>query len=526
MIFRLLRRDPAWIMGVGVALGNLAVLPFFPANQVASNLLCLEAFALWFALTRLPYPRATLFEMSLPIPARQIFLARVLSLLALVWTPIVSSLAVIALRWGPASPLHPTILKGGAIATLGACLVLSLRMPERSLPSWLGNALCIGVAAAGGAAWYLLPDWAILLLFGAASAAVLLKTWSAIPPSFQVAPVRAIRASVRPGLPGVMPLAWRPILRSAGLWPVIGTLGFMALLAPTGGWFIMFAWMILPTYSQVRRRSRWLSTLAVSPRALLLIALAASLGPLVGGVVLGTSLGSLHPLARLASAEPPPFVEPEAIESYGPDALIPLEFWRFAPGGRVPSIRAPWGETGRPLSISILGMVLYNPYSAYRASHRFVEWQWMQTSLDLHLGRIPLSQYWPARRTPAPVVFTGDLRFRILCLSALLACGLYLVFVGELSRWHKLRRPSRFALRILLCGLAGLPALAVFIPPFRLSFIPLAKAALFFFERTLPDSLPLVVLIAAVPVLAMYWLLERQFRQSELLGPLTKPEAS
>jgi hypothetical protein len=56
--------------------------------------------------------------------------------------------------------------------------------------------------------------------------------------------------------------------------------------------------------------------------------------------------------------------------------------------------------------------------------------------------------------------------------------------------------------------------------------IPLIKAVLLHAMRLLPDSLPLVTAVAAVPVLAMYWLLERQFRQSELLGSLARPEGS
>jgi hypothetical protein len=517
MIFRLMRSDLIWCMGPALALANLIVLPLFPTARQAGSLLPIEAFTLCFVLMRFQGSRATLFEMALPIPARQIFLARTLSLMGLVWLPALSAAAVL-------SALFPQILKGAVIATLAVLLPLCVRLPERSLPSWLTAALGAGVAGAGLAAWYLLPSWAVLLLFGAASLVVFLRTWFALPPSFQAAPLQAVRATGHTALPGVLPAHWRPIVRSLP-WQSLGMFPLMAMLAPSGGFFSFVAMMSISMYAQVRNRLRWLSVLAISPRSLLLITLAASVGPMVGGIVLGTCLGRWNPMAG-GSVDRPPSVGTEAF-AYGQDAMMPLEFWRLAPGGKAPPIRAPWGETAQPLTITILGRVFYNPYSGYHASPRFVEWQWMQASQDLHLGRIPLSQYWPTRTAPHPVVFTGDVRFRTLALAVLLVYVLYAVFVGEFSRWHKLGLPSRFWSRILLCGLLGLPVAAPLAAIFySFESVALARTALFLFEQALPDSVPLVTLLAALPVAALYWLLQWQFRQSELLGPLTKPEAA
>jgi hypothetical protein len=152
----------------------------------------------------------------------------------------------------------------------------------------------------------------------------------------------------------------------------------------------------------------------------------------------------------------------------------------------------------------------------------------MQASQDLHLGRIPLSQYWLTRSTIKPVVFTGDIGFHILCLAALLFICLYLVFLVELNNSHKLRRPSQLARRILLCGLLALPVVASFVAMFfsPSADVPLAKAAIFLFERLFGENFVLLVMVAAAPVVGMYWLAERQFRRAELLGPLVKPEAA
>jgi hypothetical protein len=304
----------------------------------------------------------------------------------------------------------------------------------------------------------------------------------------------------------------------------------MALLTPSGGFFYFFAMMSIQMHTQSRNRLRWLSTLAISYRSLLLITLAASVGPLVAGVVLGTCLGAGHPLHLDQFVGMGPRIAGMADL---PEVNVPLEFWRRAPGGQAPLIRAPWGETARPPTLSILWMAFYNPYSGGQdhASHRFIEWQWERATQALHGRPIPLSQYQQARKAGLPVV-TNDIRFRILCLSSLLVYCLYLAFVGEFSRWRRLRRPAASASRIPLTGLLGLPAVAMLATDMLWGYrygtsvaLPLVRAALLHAVRILPDSVPLVAVIAAVPVLAMYWLLERQFRQSELLGPLARPEA-
>ena len=529
MIFLLMRGDRLWQVAAGCAVLNLALLPLYPASFDPGAILLGEAFGIATAMASLARPRATLFETALPIPARQLFLAKLFPLLTLVWLPAASALAVIVVRWGPSSSGVPDVLRFAAIATLGAVLPMSVRMAELSLPVWLSIALCAGVAGAGWAAWELLPAAAILLLFGAASAAVFLKTWSAMPPSLQVAPVRAACPAVFPALPGVLPLAWRPILRSAKLRFTISSFVVMALFEPSGVWFYYFPILVIQIHTKSRKGLRWLSTLAFSYRSLLLITLSVAMAPAVAGVVLGAS--SSNPLNFQGYVGSGPKIAAMANQ---PEVNMPLEFWQRAPGGEAPLVRAPWGETARPATLSILGVAFYNPYSAGvdHASHRFFEWQWERATLALHGRRISLAQYRDARKAGLPHV-TGEIRFRILSLSALLVYGLFAVFVGEIARWHRLRRPAERAFRILLCGLLALPVVVMMAADafyvYRYATpvaLPLIKAALLHTVQFLPNSVPLVAAVAAVPVVAMYWLLERQFRQSELLGPFTRPGGS
>jgi len=346
MIFELVRHDDAVWLGLRVAVLNLVLLPLLPAGVDLSTVLSVEVAGmcglfLGMRKSRALLPRATLFEISMPISGRQLFLARVLGLQAMVWLPALSALVALVLRGGTANHMIPDVWKGAFIAFLGVLLPVCVRLPECSLPAWLNAALLAGVAGAGAAAWCLLPAGVVVILFGAAGAAVLLKAWTAVPQSFQVAPLEAASAPRRIALPAIVPAHWRPVLRSAFSWTAILLCALMAMLAPSGGELYFLPMFGIQLYAQSRHRLRWVSALAISPRSLLLITLAASLGPLVGGVVVGTYFG---PGAR-------PVVGAGPVTGDGHDwPKVPLEFWRRAPGG-VPSRSQTTSHT-RPTTAS------------------------------------------------------------------------------------------------------------------------------------------------------------------------------
>lgn len=105
---------------------------------------------------------------------------------------------------------------------------------------------------------------------------------------------------------------------------------------------------------------------------------------------------------------------------------------------------------------------------------------------------------------------------RILTLEAAALCSLFLVFASELPRWHLLRRLSITVRAIVMSLFLGVPITAYLLAISH----PIASRALFHsILLRLTSALPnpvLAVSAAAVPVCAMYWLLERQFGQSEL----------
>jgi len=184
-------------------------------------------------------------------------------------------------------------------------------------------------------------------------------------------------------------------------------------MAPFGTWFTFFPMFTVFAAVQSRQRTRWLSALPLSHRALLTITLVSSVVPLLAGVAVG--------------------------------------MW-------------------------------IDPFHIYR-------------SIVAGPGQPPM---------------------RVLILEAAALVALFLVFVTELPRWRLLRRLSITFRAVLMSLLAGVLVAAYLLALYHMkaSWV-LFHSILLRLTSALPNPL-LAVSAAAVPVCAMYWLLERQFRQSEL----------
>src|ERR1035437_2533221 len=172
-------------------------------------------------IQRTSQQHASLFEAALPIRGRELFLARLLSTLAITWLPLLTWVVATLIRRDSPWPVS-YILDLSAIATLAIILPYSIRTGEISAPpvrlvilSW------IALAAASALAIYLLTPVMTLTLFAFAIVAVLLM---------------------------------------AGF----GALGAMWLL------YFFFSSIV---YSITRQRTRWMCSLPLSHRGLLLIGL-------------------------------------------------------------------------------------------------------------------------------------------------------------------------------------------------------------------------------------------------------------
>ena len=527
MILELMKRDPAWKIGLAFAPLTAVLLlvgqvvPGDPDPQW-SRLLNVQG-NLIIAGFMCPHRRATLFEAALPIDGRQLFLARLLSRLAMVWLPVLAAILVILPGRSANWPEVLGMLECGTFFTLAYLLPLSVRVRECAAPAGLLAAYWAGLAAAGALAWHFLPPGIFLSVFGLAGVLILLRTWLALPACFQVAPMKAVSsiASFR-STRDAPPLAWWPIVRSASF-------GFPLLLFPVGIiWgqmgdpFFAVGVSVIVANDHVRQRTRWLYALPLSYRALGLIILVPSLALLLGGVAIGRCLDTTRP------ADYSLYGGPTRQPPTDSDIPVNFEFWYRAPAGKAPVISSPWGETVHATTFRVLGITFFNPYSVDPGnSRRFFEWQFERATEAVYGRVIPIKQYGEASRVGLEPV-TARPRMRILLLWAALIAVLVLVYLIEVTRWQRLWRvPDHLR--------GALPFVSLFVVIVidivgqlvsRCSLgTALVHAALLQLSDLLPGNLLVVTAAALVPVMGMYWLVEKQFSKSELLGPIRQSAA-
>jgi hypothetical protein len=528
MIFKLVKRDPAWLAAIIMApmIGVGALLfprgtdfgSFFVQFQVATIVLLSIESADWVR----PRVRATTLELALPIEGRDLFIARLLSFMALVSLPIVAVFVATLVVRGDLDPAYG-MLKAAPILTLALLLPLAIRLPEASAPLVSTWALWLVVGVTGGLSWNFLPPLIVMAGFGTASAAVLIYAWPRVPRAFQFTSLQPAKAAARPRIdesPVVSrsTVPWRAILRM--VFPGAQSLLYfvMGLIGPA---FFFFPVFVLQASMDHRRRSRWPYTLPLSYRALLLLALAASVFPMAMGLAIGTL-----PIRILAP--PDDALTNGPIRDWdNPMQINPtLEFWQYAPGSRVPIIQAPWGETIEPAVFSTLGFSFYDPYTVGpRSSGNFHEWQFERATTAIY-GRSVKYEEYTKTRDSLPMPVTERPFIWILSLAAFLMFCFFLVFIAEAAHHHRL---SRFPPTIRLA------AQALIYSPVIITYGVVGYLILFRYSRSFVISAavnvallwiaqvgnPLAILVIAVTLmLAMYWLLERQFGRSEWSGKM------
>ena len=521
MILKLARRDPGWMLGLALIGTYLVVLLIEQSRMAPGNWLWNGMFMFAGLMVYLqPQRRATLWEAALPISARQLFLARALSRTAMVWIPMMAcGWLTMMLKGAEWSSVVATV-ECGAILTLAILLPQAVRVQELVIPGWLVAVVWAAVAAAGILTWWLLPAAVTLALFALASAGVFVRIWLALPLSFQTAPLEAAsrreitRSRSGPGLP------WWPVVRSLQ-W---ASLGFLPMIAFSASQNIGLFGCLFGVFGMEgsRPRTRWLDSLPLSHRSRLLINLVPVLVMVVGGTALGLHFAKDdYPVkawdpTTLAAGLPAP-----------PAVAVSLEFWKPAHGGMAPLIQSPWGETFRPAIRSVFGYKLYDPYSTGPDNSReFFDWQYERATEVVYGRSLTAPQLFAAKQAGLRPI-TARARMQILNLAAVTLLLLVLIFLRELFLWHRVRRLSRLARGLLMAAVVA-PPLGTML---ALAFIPMLarpvattihviQGLLLRVSALLPDNLLAVTAAAAVPVVLMYWLLERQFAKSELLGPV------
>lgn len=522
MIFQLMRRNVAQM---AVIASCFAAVSLVISAQVGPVIAMPLLIVVWIASRRHPTP----FECSLPILGRSIVLARALTVLLLTLAPMCVWMVFVRV-------LHPEyastalVLEYSGVVALAVLLPYAVRPGELvEPPAWMTVTALMTFVGIAVLIFAELPAATGASLFAVAVAAALARIWRTVPDSLQIAPITPEASGmprlVEPAVRGRFAAA-QPLLVSMFSPIALLLYAVMTVEGSTGRWLFYFSLVTLMLTQSLRPRLNWMNALPFSNRARLAVLLV----PTMLIPLLFVALGSEIPIRSDRTHNPIGVNAPSASNDakYANNRTrVSLEYWSRTPEAGVPVITSPWGETVSADTLSILGAMLYNPYSTTaHSSHRFVEWQFERAATAVYGTPMSMEQY--DSGAPLPPTFVDGTRMRILNLGATLALGLLLVLLTELARSHRLHATR---IRGSLAEILALTPLWVvwsvgFYYVFRRHvFIgsPITEAALRQLSAMLPQNTGVVALVAAVPVISLYAALEWQFGQSETWRRAKRP---
>ncbi len=427
MIGSLMKRDP---MVRPLARWTLAVVLFVlvsvslqathdaagGSGELGGGLRVLRVLLLWlpaamFMIIAAFSSRGNELDLAMPISGRTIWLAHLLSTVAVTVTILVTAALLDRLgqwllyRAFPELHTEPVVLRllpfAVACAMLTAVILQALGPGRfRSSLGFRRLGMVLGIVLAGGvAAWGLshAPAWLALAPLAAAVGGVL-YLHERVPPVLHLVdraptadgPAAAARgAAPRPvtaheRLPvagGGRALLLRTVGESMlGRWvpwmlmPIVAVYGWLtsgAMHALDGGrdsrtiYIFLAAYLLLVTVLPSLRRLALVDALPIPRR--LIFALTAL--PAILVYVLGYGVGSLS--TAIFGGEREAILFSARDEASPPAVRVLLEYFEIAWDGDAPSIVAPWGETQEPMTIPVqegLRPILYKPFSTPEGS--------------------------------------------------------------------------------------------------------------------------------------------------------------
>jgi hypothetical protein len=538
MIWQLVKRDPAWrtmpyFAGIGAVVWGFGSSD---PSQALSTVLGISAIGMCISYRGFRQ-RYTPFQATLPIAGKQLFLSRVLSLLAFIWVPILcasAAMAVVGGNWTWHAQL--ALLEYLAVATLALLLIECVRVQTIDPPAWL-TIIVFGIIVVSAPTIGLFLPGSVALIVAVlggcalASAALFLKAWSEVPKCFQLAPTPLQGAEpvlLRSEHAGsaLQTIPWWPVFRAVyfGNWQtsltVFVILFVLIQLVIFGSEFAVFALVYIPvTFAEYRRGLRWLIHLPISARKLSWVIWT----PTTAAAIVGLSLTA----AAVSGLEQPqkaavtlghsrswtPFDRSNADESGTMNVQIPAGYWRWARGGSAPVIEAPWGESYRPETSTRWRLAFYNSYSVGReSSQRFLEWQFRRATQAVYGQAIAVSQSEDLARMKTTL---QQPKARVIITALVVLYFLIQMCALHLSGWKRIHY-TRAGFRALL---ATAPMFTVFL--LVLAPFPRFGDGGFLIERVLlhlagplADHLWMLALMF-VPMAGLYWLAEKLWRENE-----------
>jgi len=531
MIFQLIKRDPAWrgLPYLTLAFAAVCALWHFFAPADRSGMPALFISEIFIAPTIFAVTTAFLqsldtpLQASLPVTVRQVFLSRMLSMLAVLWLPVLAGLATLTVLKDPIASDLPLDL--WSVVT---CVVLGMQclaVRGITLRAWM-----IFLAATTGMFSDAIspffsgsPAWTEMLALGfcwVIGVALVLRTWQVVPNSFQLAPPKNVSVTLPAGSVTSAP-SWktplRIVVRTRGLESLV-PFAVILLYVSNPLWYIFLGFQ----WPGIRQRIRWILPLPIPPRILLAIVMLPTLVGLCAGYEVHlhlpwTPLPGFRGLAvrRAQDVSALQHRLSEDPECRTLNVFPSMEYWIPVHENEAPLLQAPWGETFRPPISRVAGFAVYNPYAVGCGnSRRFLEWQFNRATTAIFGRPIALDQkvnpYVEQTAISTP-------RTQFVTLGCLVAFSLLSLLIAMLFDWHRLRALARW-LWITLASLAGLLAAGLLLWSSFFDQDPIQLIS-----WTLPASLPLTVATIAMTTALLYLAVERLFRQLEFTGKAQPP---
>lgn len=425
--------------------------------------------------------------MALPVTVREVYSARLISLVSMIWLPLGAG-SCVALLTGrvEAASFVALLTSYAALTTLLLIVAQALYIRRPDSPQWLLTLFAPLVFIPGS----LIPSvrWnAGTMLAVAASACLLgagvsLWTWQSLPPCFIYSPRSGSSRAVAPvSASAPRPNPWWPFLRSVYgwnyvVWPPLIMLQFTTQLSLMPS--VYFAVIV----STTRRQVRWLLQLPVSRSLLFAAMIVPVLLTVPVGYLAGVNLFHTSGDKRLKVTE----------QTCGkPGFTMPPRFFEPAPNGVAPLVQAPWGEEFRPPVTVVAGLRVYNPYAvSCENSQQFITWQFRRAD---------------AARSRPP-----GFRQQVLDVALRVVLVLSIVLLVLLNDWHPVRRLSP-TLRVAAFASVGVTGF-ILILLFSLPKSGDIDYAVVWLSNALPGFRLGVI---AIPVAALYWACDKVFRGAE-----------
>ncbi len=478
-------------------------------------------------------PQLTKFELTLPVHARVLMQARMLAAGALVVPPLLLWVLSVGVQRPRLWPLEwtPNVVIVAAMAIMLSYLAFGTpRLWTRvSLTGEIRLRLVLLAVVSAGVV-YLLPTFVALGVLLIAAVALYFALVRSIPESLALTPAVETATMSRIAHHASARVVAEEISEWRLLRLLIGRPWYGVLYVPwftlavafgqSGNLIFFFGMGVLASLSERRQRLRWLVALPLSHRVRLWV----RIGPVVTVLGVGLVAGSVVRTVAYKQAYEISYggqTTATPNEWYDSPSRVSLEHWSRAAPHTQPVITAPWGESIPADTLTLFGVTRYNSYTSRKTSSvQFIDWQFQRASAVVYGRAFTQAEYAALPERLRPVPRGRVVRAQVYFVSVLATGLLLLMWLTESVRSYRWKNREYAELAGVLFFLAG--AMLFFFTvwvDFRQDVdltLLLTQSVMLHALRVIPDFWPLTLLLATLPVLSAYRLLEWQFARSEI----------